>query len=127
MTEKKQILLVDDDADLVETYRVVLEENGYKTCCAYNGRDGLDRALAEKPDLIVLDVMMATSSEGFDISRELRQKQQTKATPILMLTSVNTTVPFKFEADERWLPVDKFIEKPLAPDKLLKEVKQALG
>ncbi len=122
MKKKKHVLLVDDDADLVETYRIVLEKEGYRVTSACNGEEGLKKAQGEMPDLIVLDVMMSTHSEGFEVARELRRIARTKKIPILMLTSVNATVPFKFEADETWLPVDRFVEKPLTPKSLIKEV-----
>ncbi|MFH1437292.1 MAG: response regulator [Pseudomonadota bacterium] len=122
MKKKNHVLLVDDDADLVETYRIVLEKEGYRVTSACNGEEGLKKAQDEMPDLIVLDVMMSTYSEGFEVARELRRIARTKKIPILMLTSVNATVPFKFEADETWLPVDRFVEKPLTPKSLIKEV-----
>jgi len=126
MNAKKRVLLVDDDADFVEVNRAVLENSGYEVAVAYNGKECLEKVRAESPDVIILDVMMATHSEGFNVSRDLRNSEHTKNIPILMVTSINDTVPYKFERDDTWLPVDSFIEKPIEPQQLLEEVKKML-
>ena len=126
MSKTKKILLVDDDIDLIAMNRTVLEKNGYTVIEAYNGKEGIEKAKTELPDLIVLDVMMSTSSEGFDTARALRNQEETKNIPLLMLTSVNETVPFKYEPDETYLPVDRFLEKPLTPDKLISEIESMI-
>ena len=102
--------------------RAVLLAHGYAVAVAYSGAECLEKARAERPDLIVLDVMMATRSEGFNVSRDIRNSEFTKDIPILMVTSVNQTVPYKFAPDDTWLPVDAFIEKPVSPERLLAEV-----
>jgi len=122
-----RIMLVDDDADFVDASRAVLEGNGYEVVVAYNGEECMEKVRVERPDLIVLDVMMAKRDEGFDVSRQLRNSEQTKHIPLLMVTSINKTVTFKFEPDETWLPVDEFLEKPVAPEQLLAEVEKRLG
>ena len=126
MAAAKKVLLVDDDADFVAMNQAVLERHGYEVCAAYNGKECIEKVKAERPDLIVLDVMMTRVSEGFDLSRELRNAELTKDIPLIMVTSVNTTVPFKYEPDDTWLPVDAFIEKPVAPERLLAEVDKRL-
>ena len=126
MSPKKRVLLVDDDADFVAMNKAVLEAHGYQVAVAYNGKECLDRVRAETPDLIVLDVIMASQSEGFDVSRDLRGSDRTKGIPLLLVSSVNSKVPFKFTPDETWLPVDKFIEKPIEPQRLLDEVDRLL-
>jgi CheY-like chemotaxis protein len=127
MNAKKNILVVDDDADFVEVNKLILEKNGYEVTAAYNGQECLDKLRVKKPDLIILDVMMTRSDEGFDISRDLRNSEQTKNIPILMVTSINDTVPFKFGPDETWLPVDDFLEKPVKPEQLLDEVSKMIA
>ena len=126
MAVRPRVLLIDDDADFVAMNEAVLEANGYDVEVAYNGEEGLGKALTGKPDLIILDVMMDTPSEGFDLARSLREHQATRDTPLVMVTSVNDTVPFKFEPDGRWLPVDELIEKPVAPERLLEAVEERL-
>ena len=128
MSTKKKVLLVDDDADFVEMNRAMLEENGYEVIAACDGAQCLEMAQAEKPDLIILDVMMATDSDGFDVSRKLRKVcETTKNIPIIMITSVHKRYPFDFGPDETWLPVERFLEKPVPPDLLLHEVRAQLG
>ncbi len=124
--DPKKVLLIDDDADLVALNRGALEKHGYVVDAAYNGRQGIEKAKAAKPDAIVLDVMMSTNSEGFDTARALRKDAATKGIPLIMLTSVNSTVPFKFEPDE-FLPVDRFLEKPLRAEELVRHVGEMLG
>ncbi|MHB1034530.1 MAG: response regulator [Pirellulales bacterium] len=126
MTLKKTILLVDDDADFIDMHKAVLENHGYEVLAASNGDECLATARAKQPDLIVLDVIMNTPSEGFDTARELRNCDQTKGIPLLMVTSVHEKVPYRFAPDETWLPVDEFIEKPLAPQDLLERVGRRL-
>ncbi len=128
-TENKtfKVLLIDDDADLVAVNEAVFVASGFKVEKAYNGDEGFELALTSKPDVIVLDVMMTTKSEGFDLARQLRGAEGTKEIPLIMLTSVHTTVPFRYEPDGEYLPVDLFLDKPVAPEALVKEVKKVLA
>ena len=82
-----RILIIDDDADIVEAMRVVLEKRGYQVIIAVDGNEGLDKARAEKPDAIILDVMMP-GLDGFEVARELKGDPQTKHISILMLTAL---------------------------------------
>ena len=127
MNVKKYILVVDDDSDFVEVNKLILEKNGYEVTAAYNGQECLDKIRVKKPDLIILDVMMTTNDEGFEVSRDLRNSEQTRNIPILMVTSINKMFPFKFEPDETWLPVDDFIEKPVEPEQLLNKVSKMIA
>ena len=124
-----RILVVDDDPDIVETITLVLEGAGYQVVSALSGKEGLKKAKEEKPDLIVLDVMMETKRKGIEVAQELRQEPQFASTPILMLTAVRekTGLGFKREAgDDAWLPVDDYCEKPLKPETLIQKVEQLL-
>lgn len=127
MSDVKKVLLVDDDADFVEMNKIALEKGGYAVSTAYSGQEGVRQAKAERPGLIVLDVIMSNKSDGFDTARELRRAPETKDIPIILLTSVNETVPFKFEPDQTWLPVNVFLEKPVKPQVLLEHVKKMIG
>lgn len=127
MSAKKTVLLVDDDADFVEMNRVLLEENGYAVRVAYSGRQCLEEVAAHRPDLVILDMVMEKPSDGFDVSRELRNSEYTKTIPLVMITSVNDIMPFRIEPDSTWLPVDTLIEKPVDPSLLLSIVNRILG
>ncbi len=127
MSAKLTVLLVDDDADFVEQNRLLLEGSGYRVCTAHSGRQCLEEVGAHRPDLIILDMMMESENEGFDLSRELRNSEYTKAIPLVMITSVNDIRPFRIEPDRTWLPVDALIEKPVDPRLLLDVVNRILG
>ena len=110
--------------------KIVLENRGYEVYSALEGGDGMNRLREVRPDLILLDVMMRTSQEGFELSRELKHSDQYKDIPILMLTAVKqrTGLDFKPEAgDDAWLPADGFLDKPVRPDVLLEKVEGLLG
>jgi len=126
LAERHKVLLVDDDVDLLAATKIVLQSNDYEVITAQNGKDGLARAKGEQPNAIVLDVMMTHKTEGFDTARDLREEEETKDIPIIMLTAVNQEVPWKFDADSVWLPVDKFVEKPVQPDKLLDLLREVI-
>lgn len=127
MSAGKTVLLVDDDADFVEMNRVLLEEHGYTVHVAYSGRQCLEEVAARRPDLVILDMVMEKPSDGFDVSRELRNSEYTKTIPLVMITSVNDIMPFRIEPDSTWLPVDTLIEKPVDPALLLSIVNRILG
>ena len=124
-----RILIVDDDADISEAMRVVLESKGYGIDTAIDSKDALEHLKSQKPDLIILDVIMRTKSEGFDFSRELKKDSTYRDIPILMLTAIKekTGIDFKPAAgDETWLPVDDFLDKPVRPEQLIEKVASLL-
>ena len=124
-----KILIIDDDPDISEAIKVVLETKNYKVDNAGSGEEGLKKVKLDKPDLIILDVMMETGDKGFDVARDLKNNPDYKNIPILMLTAIKekTGLDFKNEAgDEAWLPVDDYAEKPLRPDQLIAKVEKLL-
>lgn len=119
------ILIIDDDPDIVKSMKVVLESRKYQVFSASNGKEGLQKTKEVKPDVIILDVIMETGDEGFDVAREIRKDQNLKNIPILMLTSIKERTGFDFKkeaGDEVWLPVDDYCEKPLKPKELIEKV-----
>lgn len=129
MSGGKIILLVDDDTDLVESNKILLEGEGYTVYTASDGKSGVEEAKKVKPDLMILDVMMAHDTEGFDISRSVAKVPELEGLQVIMLTGIREkkNLPFGFEPDEMWLPCKAVLEKPIAPDKLLAEVRKVLG
>lgn len=124
-----KILIIDDDADMVEAMQVVLKTKNYQVSCAKSGQEGLKKVEADKPDLIILDVMMETGDKGFEVARELKGNPKSKNIPILMLTALKEKTGFDFKdesQDETWLPVDDYVEKPLKPQELLAKVENLL-
>jgi CheY-like chemotaxis protein len=128
-----KILIIDDDPDMVLAARLCLEGAGYEVIEAGSGPAGLEMVKAEKPDLIILDVMMDTTTEGFQLALKLRNPSSDseyagfKDIPIIMLTSIHATSPVEFAPDQDYLPVDVFIDKPIDPDNLVAQVKELLA
>ncbi len=119
-----KILIVDDDTDFVEAMASILESKGYSVISASNGTEGLDKAKKESPDLMLLDVMMSTKTEGFDLAKNLKNEASTRDLPVIMITGIrkDMNLPFGFEPDPDYLPVAALLEKPIKPDELLKAV-----
>lgn len=129
MTAKKKILIVDDDRDFVESNKDLLQANGYEVFVAYDGASGLELAKKVRPDLMILDVMMATTTEGFEVSRKIPETPELRGLPVLLVTGIRKALhlPFGFEPDETWLPVDSVFEKPIEPARLLEEIRKRIG
>ena len=136
MIKREKVLLVDDDADLVETLSLVLGNNGYSVVTAHSAESGLTQADAERPDLILLDIMMPDSTEGFGFIWKLRHREQSyfRDVPISMLTAIQekTGLLFypegtagTFKAGEQ-VPVQDFLDKPIDPARLLERVQAVL-
>ena len=127
--KNKKILIVDDDEYYVKSTCTLLKHEGYNVITALDGSKGLELAEKEHPDLMILDVMMAYNTEGMDISRKVPEMPELKNMKVIMVTGITRemNLPFKLEADESWLPVDTVLEKPVAPEKLLKEIKERLS
>lgn len=124
-----KILIIDDDPDIVKSMKVVLENKNYTVISAQTGEEGLNTAKQEKPDLVILDVMMETGDKGFDIARRLKKDESSKGIPILMLTAIKGATGFDFKGeagDEAWLPVDDYCDKPLNPEGLITKVENLL-
>jgi two-component system alkaline phosphatase synthesis response regulator PhoP len=128
MSEKK-ILLVDDDPDILEAVTVILETQGYEVITATNGIECFDRLGVEKPDLLILDLLMP-KMDGFDVYRELKSLKWTEfhSMPIIILTSVREEASlrrYKLETGQTLSP-DDYIEKPIVPDLLIRSVNRQL-
>jgi len=121
-----KILVVDDDPDFVEVTRMVLEANGYEVASAADGKEALARMCQEKPDLVLLDIMMAHILEGLEVSKEMQAEAELRRIPIIMVSSI-TDSPHagEFPTDE-YIPMDAWISKPVQPADLLEKVKRCL-
>jgi len=125
MAAQKTVLVIDDDADLLEVAKTVLAGAGFSVLVASTGRDGLARIRKGGIDCIILDVMMETETEGFRIAQDLRADPKTAGIPIVMLTSVSKKTGFEFspETDKDYMPVETFLEKPVDPKRLVQAVR----
>ena len=128
-----KILIIDDDPDIVLSVRLTLESAGHAVAEASNGTTGMAAIKADRPDLIILDVMMDTNTEGFQMAMKLRNPDPSseyaayRDIPILMLTAVHSTTPLRFEPDIDYLPVELFVDKPIDPDDLMNKVEWVLN
>jgi len=132
MSIKGEILVVDDDADIRDSLQLILERDGYAVRSAANGSQARDLLAEWQPDLVILDVMMDTDTEGFDVAHELRAGGTLAETPIILLTSflekVRETGPEQFQTilGEPW-PARWLFEKPIDSAKLLAKIEAILA
>ncbi|MDD5432124.1 MAG: response regulator [Candidatus Omnitrophica bacterium] len=120
--DKKRILVVDDESQLVELIQMRLEANGFEVITAYNGQEALDKARQEKPDLIILDLMLP-KIDGYKVCRMLKFDEKYKNIPVILFTA-------RAQEDDIILGQkvggDAYITKPFDPDALLAKIKELL-
>ena len=121
---KKKIIIIDDDPDIVEATKIILEAAGFGVQTAASGPEGLKLIRQGGVDCILLDVMMARDTEGFHVAQDLKDDPKTQKIPIVMLTSIAQKTGFEFspETDGDFLPVEAFLEKPVDPKKLVSTI-----
>ena len=124
-----KILIIDDDTDFQYSTRMVLEKHGFEVASAYNPEEGIEKVQSEKPDLVILDVIMPNDFEGFEVAKKIREELNMKQLPIILLTAVHVDkkVPYRFAPHEEWLPVDCFYDKPIDFDVLVTKIKEFLN
>lgn len=118
-----KIAIIDDDPDILDASSLVLTSKGYEVITATNPDDGYKIVKDQKPDLIILDVMMNEPDDGFFLAQKFRKEKLD--IPIIMYTSVSKTLGLHFEAGEM-IPVDDFVEKPISPETLIDKVEKQL-
>jgi CheY-like chemotaxis protein len=125
-----KILIVDDDLDFIEISRLSLEGEGYEVRSAPNAKEGWKVVQKEKPDLIIMDLMMEHLDAGMVLSKKIKNHPHFSSIPILMLTSITRETGLDFtprtEEDYKKLNVDDFSMKPIKPKALLEKVKKLL-
>jgi len=130
-TNKGAILVVDDDPDIRHTLQVILERNGYTVKTARDGAQGLRTLEEYQPDLIIMDLMMNTDTEGYDTACAIRDNPRFAHLPIIMLTcfleKVRQEGPDNFQKllGEEW-PANWLFEKPVDPAKLLAKIERIM-
>jgi CheY-like chemotaxis protein len=132
-----KILVVDDDPDIVEAMRLVLEGSDHEVTTASSAPEAEEAVEAAKPDLILLDIMMPEGTEGFQFVWKLRNElaEEVRETPIVVLSAIHSKVDLRFYPEQsdgtysagEYLPVQGFIDKPAAPQELLSKVAEVLG
>ena len=117
-----KVLVVDDDPDFVEISRTVLESQGHTVITASNGAQALKCVPAEKPDIVLLDIMMSTVLDGLNVSQVMRENPALKNVPIVMVTSIANTPHAELFPTDEYMAVDGWISKPVSPAELVKTV-----
>ena len=128
MDRQSRILIVDDDPAFVETTQIILESKNYQVITAYDGDEGLKKAQEERPDLILLDIMMPTQ-DGFHVCKQLKKDPELAHIPVVILTSFathrgETNIPVSAGLE---LEAEGYLDKPVSPDSLLSTVVTMLG
>jgi CheY-like chemotaxis protein len=123
-----KILIIDDDTDYVEATKAILENKSYKVVAAYDRNDGMKKIDSEKPDLIILDIMMEKLDDGFTICYKLKHDPELKKIPVLSVSAVTEKTGLKFspETDGEYFEADDYVEKPVRADDLLERVERLL-
>lgn len=129
MHTSTKVLIVDDDPDFHEALRGILEVSGFEVVSAFSKAEGMEKVRADKPDVIILDIMMETLTAGFHFAREVRQDPQLKHIPILSISAISEKTGFKFSplVDQDFFPVDDFLEKPIKAKDLIARLKSLVG
>jgi len=130
--EKTKILVIDDDPDFVDAVTPILQSALYDVISASNPAEGKKKALSEKPDLILLDIMMDSLFDGFSLCHEIKTSKEfesMKDTPVIFVSAVKemTGSRFQFKGEEQGLRgPDDYIDKPVKPDDLIARIQRLL-
>jgi formate transporter len=119
-----KVLIVDDDPDFVAAVRLVLQGEGYDVLSAASGEEGYQVSKSNLPDLILLDVMMETPLDGVNLAGRIAQDTELKETPIIMVSAIDSTTHKASLPDNVDIPIDRWINKPVDPDQLLKTIRR---
>lgn len=124
-----KVLIVDDDPDFHEALHGILTAGGFQVVSAYSKSEGMEKVRPEKPDVIVLDIMMESLTAGFHFAQEIRRDPALKHIPILSASAVTEKTGFKFSplTDEEFFPVDDFVEKPIRAKDLIARLNKLIG
>lgn len=123
MANKKLILAIDDDPDILDSIKAILSANGFDVATAMSGKEGIDALSVKKPDLILCDMMMEKIDAGTKVAQEL--KKSNPSIPIYLLSSIGTATNSNIEIDK--LGFDGVFQKPVNPDNLVLTIRKALN
>jgi CheY-like chemotaxis protein len=126
MNEEKKILLVDDDPDILEENKILLEAKGFKIITAETAKEGWQKFQLEKPDAAVIDLIMEEYDSGFILCYKIKKDDWGKNIPVFILTSATYTTGFKFGSttaeEKEWIKCDEIINKPVEIDALIQKL-----
>lgn len=126
MNDKKKILLVDDDIDLLEQNKILIESKGYEVITASNSKEGWEMFKKIKPDACVIDLIMEEYDSGFVLCHRIKKDEHGKNIPVFILTSATYDTGFKFGAstseEREWINADELINKPVVIDEFVQKL-----
>ncbi len=122
----RKILIVDDEPDVVTYLTTLMEDNGFTTIAAVDGREAFESAKSEKPDLITLDISMPEES-GVKAYRQLLGEPSTKDIPIIIVTGISADFERFIRSRKQVKPPAGYFEKPIDPEKLIRTINEILG
>ncbi|MEJ5350066.1 MAG: response regulator [Melioribacteraceae bacterium] len=125
-TKIKKILIVDDDIDLLEQNKIILENKGFTVITAENSEEGWKKFQQEKPDVAIIDLIMEEMDSGFVLCYKIKKTEHGKKIPVFILTSAAYDTGFKFSAstpeEKEWIKCDGIINKPVVVEELLARI-----
>jgi DNA-binding response OmpR family regulator len=119
-----KMLCIEDDAEMLELFRLIFTRRGYDVQCAESGREGLDLVRSEKPDLILLDLMMP-EMDGWEVYQQLKSSEQTRSIPVVVVTAKAQNIDKVLGLHVAH--VDDYITKPFSPNELVERVENVLN
>jgi two-component system alkaline phosphatase synthesis response regulator PhoP len=127
MKKIKKILAVDDDVDLLEQTKILLEAKGYEVLTVDNAKEAYTKFEEYLPDACLLDLMMEEHDSGFVLSYQIKKHPHGKNIPVIMLTAATYATNYKFDVstseEKEWLKVDELLNKPINIDELVEKFK----
>lgn len=129
MSQRKRLLIIDDDPDFVEGIKTILETANYDVDVAYNPKDGFQALQTRSCDLLLLDIMMGRGAEGVMLARKMRKDPKLREIPVLIITGIREQIAFLFPGEPvhpHFVAVDELVEKPVEPEFLLEKVSALL-
>ena len=125
----KRIVIIDDDPDIRDALTMILDRAGYQLTCCVTGSEGLRAVRANPPDLILLDIMLVSPSEGLHVARELRRDEALGRIPIIMITSYRGALGMDYakEFGSDYVPPEMVLDKPLTAETVLQAVRGTLA
>lgn len=119
----KRILLIDDDIDLLEQHKVLMESKGFEVLTAERADEGFELFQSEKPDAVIVDLIMEEHDSGFVLCHKIKRTEHGKNIPVLILTSATYETGFKFDVstteEKEWIKCDGVLNKPVVVEDLL--------
>ncbi|MEJ2427620.1 MAG: response regulator [Deltaproteobacteria bacterium] len=127
---RKKILIIDDDPSFLEICSAILEESDYQVETASSSKEGLEKLVSHRPDLLLLDIMMATMDEGLTFATSMKESEHLSKIPIMIVSAqpdAEKGYQRSIDKEMDWISAEMFMEKPINPQDLLHNVRLLIG